>query len=373
MTVLGNPGNRRVQMFARAFDAAGGGTLEIVAWNDYLHGNRGRLQEALSPGCTLRIDSPGEDFAVEKALLMLGARENVEPCYNSMEAGEVKALEFRKGCILPMRQWFLGWKHVLAAIESDAAGCRFMNAPAEIAVMFDKAACHATLEAAKVEKPALLGIPGSYEELRAMMEKARQRRVFLKPCHSSSASGVVALETNAHRAQAFTTVECVEEAGAKMLFNSLRVRRLTEEREIVALVDAICRERCIAEAWFAKAGLDGLRFDLRVLVINGIPAHTVMRQSTGPMTNLHLGNRRGDLAALQARMGGGNWMAAMSVCQRAAAAFPRSFCVGVDLLVSPGFDRFAVAEVNAFGDLLPNLLHHGLDTYSLELARWRQA
>ena len=41
---------------------------------------------------------------------------------------------------------------------------------------------------------------------------------------------------------------------------------------------------------------------------------------------------------------------------------------GRDLLVAPGFRQFAVAEVNAFGDLLPNLLHDGRDTYSAELA-----
>jgi hypothetical protein len=34
----------------------------------------------------------------------------------------------------------------------------------------------------------------------------------------------------------------------------------------------------------------------------------------------------------------------------------------------PDLRRPVVLEMNAFGDLLPNVLHNGLDTYSAELA-----
>jgi hypothetical protein len=59
----------------------------------------------------------------------------------------------------------------------------------------------------------------------------------------------------------------------------------------------------------------------------------------------------------------------MDVCARAAACFPGSPAVGVDLLVGVDWRRFAVAEINAFGDLLPGLTGlpgsgaDGLDTY----------
>jgi hypothetical protein len=45
--------------------------------------------------------------------------------------------------------------------------------------------------------------------------------------------------------------------------------------------------------------------------------------------------------------------------------------VAVDLLISPCFRKFAVAEVNAFGDLLPRLEHEGLDTYGAEISAWK--
>ncbi len=62
------------------------------------------------------------------------------------------------------------------------------------------------------------------------------------------------------------------------------------------------------------------------------------------------------------------------MCERAAAAFPGTRCVGVDLLPASGWRRFAVGEVNAFGDLLPRLTGlpgggaEGLDTYAAQVA-----
>jgi hypothetical protein len=85
------------------------------------------------------------------------------------------------------------------------------------------------------------------------------------------------------------------------------------------------------------------------------------------MTNLHLLNDRDSPEPLRARMGSAAWEAALHTCQRAMACFPASLYAGIDLLVSPGFRRHAVLEVNAFGDLLPGALHDGADTYEAEL------
>ncbi|NEC69404.1 hypothetical protein G3I41_33250, partial [Streptomyces sp. SID9727] len=91
---------------------------------------------------------------------------------------------------------------------------------------------------------------------------------------------------------------------------------------------------------------------------------------------LHLGGARGDLAAVRAAVeaAGGSWGEALAICERAAAAFPDTLCVGVDLLPLAGWRRFAVGEVNAFGDLLPRLTGlpgsgaEGLDTYAAQIA-----
>jgi hypothetical protein len=42
--------------------------------------------------------------------------------------------------------------------------------------------------------------------------------------------------------------------------------------------------------------------------------------------------------------------------------------VAVDIMVSPTLNKIGVAELNAFGDLLPSLRHRGEETYQAELA-----
>ena len=57
----------------------------------------------------------------------------------------------------------------------------------------------------------------------------------------------------------------------------------------------------------------------------------------------------------------------MAVCESAALCFPKSHYIAVDIMINSGHSRFAVAEVNAFGDLIPNILSKGDDTYTAEL------
>jgi glutathione synthase/RimK-type ligase-like ATP-grasp enzyme len=88
------------------------------------------------------------------------------------------------------------------------------------------------------------------------------------------------------------------------------------------------------------------------------------------MTNLHLGAQRGDVAAVRRAAGEEQWRAAMETCARAAAQFPGCLQVGVDLMFASNWRRHAVAEVNAFGDLLPGLVNeHGRDTYAEQVHR----
>ena len=369
LVILGNPENRRVDFARHAAASLGWREVRTVAWLAFLR-DPAALAAELRPDGWLRIESPGENFEVEKMLLHLGAAAVAGTSWDQLAPDAIDALPFRRGQILPMRQWYLGWQQALSRVAAflQTTRCRVMNPPADITAMFDKARCHEILAAAEVPLPRLLGLPDSHAHLREILRATGCGRVFLKPCHSSSASGVVALEASGRGIQAFSSVEMAGGADRRELFNSLTVRHYRDPRQIAELIDAVCRQRSIAERWFPKAGYDGQRCDLRVLVIGGRAAHVVMRQSTGPITNLHLGNRRGDLAGLRRRMGDAAWQGALDAAERAARAFPASLYVGVDLLVAPGFQRFVVAEVNAFGDLLPNLLHEGRDTYAAEFA-----
>ena len=59
------------------------------------------------------------------------------------------------------------------------------------------------------------------------------------------------------------------------------------------------------------------------------------------MTNLHLGGARGDLDGVRGAVeaAGARWAGALDVCERAAACFPGTLCVGVDLLPAIGWRR----------------------------------
>ncbi|MGN5631437.1 STM4014 family protein, partial [Streptomyces sp. AC154] len=255
-----------------------------------------------------------------------------------------------------------------------------LDDPGDIAVLFDKRLCHGVLAAAGVPVPASpTSGPAAppvrgWADVRGLMADGGMPRVFVKPAHGSSASGVLAVETaGPGRVRATTSVE---RDGAGRLHNSLRVRRLTTEGEVAAVVDALAPDGLHVERWLPKASQHGRAADLRVVVVDGRATHAVVRTSRSPMTNLHLGGARGDLDEARAAVAaaGGSWRAALAVCERAADAFPDTLCVGVDLLPSTGWRRFAVGEVNAFGDLLPRLTGlpgsgaEGLDTYAAQVA-----
>jgi hypothetical protein len=195
--------------------------------------------------------------------------------------------------------------------------------------------------------------------------------------HGSSASGVVAYQIAGEREQAMTTVEMVPPGTRRSgwegvrLFNNRRVRIYRDRREIEALIDALCRHRVQVEQWVPKAGLGGRTLDLRVVVIGGAARHVVVRLSRHAMTNLHLsGGRtsgRAPLEALDGRLAPEAWVAARRTCERAMALFPKSLYAGIDLLIASDFRRHAIAEINAFGDLLFNVWHEGQDTFAAEI------
>ncbi|MEV4417142.1 STM4014 family protein [Catellatospora sp. NPDC049609] len=343
LTVVGIPGNRRVTLFAAAAVRAGLPEPDVVGWLDVLSGAPLRLR----PGTWVRVESPGEDAEVDR--LLRGAAAPAE-----------------HGEIVGASAWYAGFARALHRIADGArdAGARLLADPAEILVMFDKAACHARLSAAGVPVPAALpGSPTGWAQLRSWLDEAGWRRVFVKTRHGSSASGVIALQLGGGRILATTSVEL----DGGRLFNSLRVRHYRDERDVAAIVDRLAPDGLHVQRWLPKAGLDGRVVDLRVVTVAGRPSHVVVRGSRSPMTNLHLGGVRGDLCALRAAAGT-HYAAGMDTCRAVAACFPGSLHTGVDLMFAAGWRSHAVAEVNAFGDLLPGLLVDGRDTYDAEIA-----
>ncbi|MFD3817284.1 STM4014 family protein [Streptomyces rubiginosohelvolus] len=353
--VVGNPDNRRVAFFEEAVRSAGLPAARVVPWLQVLRGDA-----EFAPGESVRIDSPGEDAEVDRLLRGVDDPTRVE--------GSAR--------------WYA---HFTAAVETvagaaSAAGAEVLGSPTDIAVLFDKRLCHGLLDRAGVPVPASptsgpAGAPvRGWSDVRELLREHRMPRAFVKLAHGSSASGVLAVETaGPGRVRASTSVE--RDASGR-LFNSLRVRRYISEREVGAVTDALAPDGLHIERWLPKASQRGRAADLRIVVVDGRATHAVVRTSTSPMTNLHLGGARGDLDEVRSAVAaaGGCWRDALAMCERAAACFPGTPCVGVDLLPTAGWRRFAVGEVNAFGDLLPGLTGlpgsgaEGLDTYAAQVA-----
>lgn len=353
--VVGNGENRRVGLFVAAAEAAGMGTPRVVEWRDVLRDGGHEFADDE----VVRLDSPGENAEVDRLLRGVDDPTRVEGSAT----------------------WY---GRFLDAVGSLRGGMR-LDDPADLAVLFDKRLCHARLDAAGVPVPPSPTSGGhttvrGWDDVRALMREHGMPRVFVKPAHGSSASGVLAVESSASgRIRATTSVEVAADGRLRAplrLHNSLRVRRYTDEREIAGIVDALAPDGLHLERWLPKASAQGRSADLRVLVVAGRATHAVVRTSRFPMTNLHLGGARGDLTSV-VDAAGDRWRQALDICERAAACFPDTLSVGVDLLPAIGWRRFAVGEVNAFGDLLPRLTGlpggpaEGLDTYTAQIAAVR--
>lgn len=368
---LWNPESPRAVSFTGSVFERLGEVPRSLAWADYLRG--AALPEVgKGLGTIVRIESPGKNWAVEKGLLARGAACAVEPGLMGLDAAAAHSLEDDPGRIIASRQHHLGFMRCLEDIEkhfqNDGGGVRWMQHPQDIALMNDKAACQGLLAAAGVRVPRVLGIVSGFDDLMTRMDAARMNRVFLKLCHGSSASGTVALERSGGRMQAFTTARMEDTAeGGTLLRNWRQIFRHTDLRDIRRLVDAVCRHRAHAEAWLPKAGWRGRRFDVRVVVIGGRARQVVARLAEGPFTNLQFGARRASAAELREHVGAVNFAAMCAEAERAMGCFPRSLYGGVDVLLEARGHRPRVLEVNAFGDLLPYVLHEGRTTYDWEI------
>lgn len=336
LTVVGNPENRRITQFLAATAAVGLPT-RVLSWTDVL---ADRLPDRVG---LVRIDSPGEHAEVDGGLRRLGGGDD-----RPLDHGE----------LVDLAGWYAGLLRAVARV-TDLPGAAPDTSVHDLAVLFDKRLTRACLAAAGVP------IAAAGPPLERVLDSPG--RWFVKPAHGSSASGVLAIEVGRGRVHAVGPVE----RDGRRLFNTLRPRTYRGRAEVATLLELLADSGpMITERWFSKVTLDGRSLDLRIVVINQVARHTVVRTSRSPITNLHLGNARGDLAAVQDRLGRDGWARAQQVSEQAAACFPDTWTVGVDLMISPQWNDFAVAEVNAFGDLLPGVVVDGRGTYQWQAAAY---
>ena len=355
--LIANPGTKRSETYRAeltAYWAARGAEVEldVVPWADVVPRD-GILDDlpAFDKPAIVRMESPGKDDRVTRLLLEVGARTPpAEP------PRDWQALELPKGLLVRPGLLYRGFRRVLVGLRASFDARPHLKptaCPLAIATMFDKTQTAWKLRAASVPVPEMFDGPVTPDLAPALVPEFSLVRgwptAYVKLNTGSSATGIVVVHPNHGDRPEFGITTLAQIDGA--FYNSRLVRRVTGP-DLTAAVEFVLNEGAIVQRGIPMAQLDGQNFDVRVVCVYGKPVATIFRLSPHPMTNLHLGGRRGDYERGRAAIPPRDWLDALDHCADAAGCFD-SAIAGVDLLFERGFRRHYVLEVNAFGDFFP--------------------
>ena len=288
----------------------------------------------------LRIESPARDPEVIRRLLQRGQRA----------VGQTVAEwpELVDGWIAPQPLLFSGLRACLHTLDQftrqQSAIINRYNLE-DVLTLFDKNRTADLLRDHDLPVPDSFAADDRTPDLREQIQAAGWEAAFLKLATGSCASGIVKLD-----AAARTGVTTTQQLQGQF-YNSYRVREIEGDSLDEVLTFLLAQSVTVQRA-VPKATVGGHNFDVRVVVLHGQVVATIFRVSRHPMTNLHLGGRRGDARQCRAQIPQRHWLDAMGHCEQAATLFDVP-CVGIDV----AFDRYTgrpwILEMNAFGDFFP--------------------
>lgn len=365
--LIANPGTKRCETYRAellAYWAARGTVpdLEVVPWADVAtrDGNLDGLP-AFDRPAIVRLESPGKDNTATQLLLEAGSRDAPwEP------ARDWRALEIPKGLLVRPGLLYRGFHRVLKGLRASFDARPHLKptaCPLAVAAMFDKLSAALRIGAAGVPIPDMLTVhPESFDLTLGAVRACNWPTAYVKLNTGSSATGIVVL--HAHAAEPFGVTTLAEIDGA--FYNSRLVRRVSGA-DLTRAVQFLLAEGEIVQRGIPIAQVDGQNFDVRVVCVYGKPAAVIFRLSPHPMTNLHLGGRRGDYERCRAAIPPREWLDALDHCSEAAACFD-SAIAGVDLLFERGLRKHYILEVNAFGDFFPGWIDaRGRSVHAIEI------
>jgi hypothetical protein len=352
---IANPDGKRWQAYAGALDAfwqvrGVRPEVEVVPWKTLVprDGNIDGLG-AFDRPALVRLESPGRDFEVTRLLLEAGGRAVPG------DRADWSDLTFDKGRLVRPGLLYQGFRRVLVGLRTSfdrRPHLAPLSEPLDLAEMFDKNATAARLAAAGIPCPPALPppLPNTVAELLGRLRDEHFDTAYVKLNTGSSAAGIAVVHAGASPPCAISSVMRLGEG----FYSTRRLCRHTgaDLEKVLAflLAEGVCVQRGIR-----MAQIDGQNFDVRVVVIRGRPSFTVFRLSCVPMTNLHLGGRRGEARHCRAAVPTRAWLDALDHCVEAAGLY-RAAAVGVDVLFESGYLRHYILEVNAFGDFFPGLV-----------------
>ena len=220
----------------------------------------------------------------------------------------------------------------------------FLNTPDALLRALDKKETKEVLMDKGLKVTPMLPSPQSFDELRQLLADCG-RGCFLKPRYGSGAGGIMAVRYQPSRNKwvVYTTLQQVD----GVIHNTKRIHRLSTEKEMIPLAEAVMQTEAILEEWIPKEQLQGENYDLRVVCRESEIDYIVVRCSKGSITNLHLNNKA-------------HWWNELSLpevvrqqiyfqCQEAVQSLDLQYA-GVDVLIERGTDIPYIIEVNGQGD-----------------------
>lgn len=345
---IGAASSRRVDFWGKALAKV---DHQIIPYDQVLSG-----LPPIEDQTSLRITSPGEDFELFKYILELGNHPDIH------------SLQDLRGVINPNQNWYIGYSKLLLKINQwlkSIPELKAMNNPESILLSFHKMKCQKLLAQHLSVPEIFIEHLTSYNELIAYLEQQMIHEVFIKPYHGSSSSGVMALRQAKGKQIMYTTIQLTE----KGLFNSLKLRKYNKIEDIAQIINAMVPAGLMVEQWIKKKRHRLKSFDFRVVVIGGEASFCVPRMSSHFITNLHLGNEKGDIEEFEIVLGKAKIEEIKSIAIKAVNSIGGLFYAGVDVAITDNLTPYVI-EVNAFGDMLLGVHYNGSSTYECELKKW---
>lgn len=362
--VFGPLRSRRVMAWQQALKKAGLPPADVICYQELYEA--GSISEIMSdldwqpqPSTMARLESPVNSSADVRFLIRAGAKHLGEP---------EPAWQHGRGLMRHPSLMLNGIETVTGmAAELNV---NWLNAPSTIPVTCHKTRCSTYLSEQGVPVPNMVVGVTSFQQLLAHIQTQQWPVTFVKPAAGSTGNGVIELrwDEQSNELTAVTAMEAVVYRGIQMFRSNLGVREYRDQNEIAAMVEyLIATDDLQVEQAVNKPLIDSSTTeccDLRVITIGGKACHRMARVSAGPITNLHLGNRR---AAPEDVLDAAQLNRSLELAEVAAAAFPDCLYLGVDVIPPNDDHQGCVLEVNIYGDLINEAIFEGMNPWEYEL------
>lgn len=257
------------------------------------------------------------------------------------------------------------YRHWLEELQT-IPNVSFLNTPKVILETLDKIACKRKLTQRGISvTPFFEDKVTTISELRALAKKEKAYQLFIKTNWGSGAAGVVAYRQNPIKGEERIFTSLKYDHGA--LYNTKVLRQIIDSQEIEQILDTLLKQPTIVERWIPKATHNGLAYDLRVVWQFGKIEKMVARQSSGPITNLHLNNRA--LSVEQLKLSAELLEQIEKLCNDAMLLFPGLNVAGIDILISKDKKQARIIEINGQGDLIYADIYKGNSIYRHQIER----